>query len=120
MRLAAATAAAWLRPSPGAGSEAHASGDGLSPAVCCAHPLDAWPGTPVGPSSAHAAFGPETVAPQPVGEYAQSVLARERIFEHFSRRYETPVAHLRLNYAIDLRYGVLLDIGSKVFIESDI
>ena len=57
----------------------------------------------------------EATPPAPVGEYAQSVLARERIFEHFSRRYETPVAHLRLNYAIDLRYGVLLDIGSKVF-----
>ena len=51
----------------------------------------------------------------PVGEYAQSVLARERILEHFSRRHEIPVILLRLNYAIDLRYGVLLDIGSKVF-----
>ena len=46
---------------------------------------------------------------------AQSVLARERIFEHFSRRHETPVTLLRLNYAIDLRYGVLLDVGTKVF-----
>ena len=53
--------------------------------------------------------------PRPLGEYAQSVLARERIFEHFSRRHETPVTLVRLNYAIDLRYGVLLDIGSKVF-----
>jgi nucleoside-diphosphate-sugar epimerase len=57
----------------------------------------------------------EDTPPAPVGEYAQSVLARERIFEHFSRRHETPVTLLRLNYAIDLRYGVLLDIGSKVF-----
>jgi len=57
----------------------------------------------------------EETPPAPLGEYAQSVLARERIFEHFSRRYETPVTSLRLNYAIDLRYGVLLDIGSKVF-----
>ena len=57
----------------------------------------------------------EETTPAPVGEYAQSVLARERIFEHFSRRHETPVALLRLNYAIDLRYGVLLDIGRKVF-----
>jgi nucleoside-diphosphate-sugar epimerase len=57
----------------------------------------------------------EETAPAPVGEYAQSVLARERIFEHFSRRHGTPVTLLRLNYAIDLRYGVLLDIGSKVF-----
>jgi nucleoside-diphosphate-sugar epimerase len=57
----------------------------------------------------------EETAPAPTGEYAQSVLARERIFEHFSRRHEIPVTLLRLNYAIDLRYGVLLDIGSKVF-----
>jgi nucleoside-diphosphate-sugar epimerase len=57
----------------------------------------------------------EDTAPAPIGEYAQSVLARERIFEHFSRRHETPVTLLRLNYAIDLRYGVLLDIASKVF-----
>jgi len=57
----------------------------------------------------------EETAPAPIGEYAQSVLARERIFEHFSRRHETPGTLLRLNYAIDLRYGVLLDIGSKVF-----
>jgi nucleoside-diphosphate-sugar epimerase len=51
----------------------------------------------------------------PVGEYAQSVLGRERLFEYFSTCYGTPVCLLRLNYAIDLRYGVLLDIGSKVF-----
>jgi len=57
----------------------------------------------------------EEVAPAPLGEYAQSVLARERIFEYFSGRHGTPVTLLRLNYAIDLRYGVLLDIGSKVF-----
>ena len=57
----------------------------------------------------------EETAPAPLGEYAQSVLARERIFEHFSRSYETPVTLLRLNYAIDLRYGVLLDIGTRVF-----
>ena len=51
----------------------------------------------------------------PVGEYAQSVLARERMFEYMSSRYQTPMTILRLNYAIDLRYGVLLDIGRKVF-----
>ena len=51
----------------------------------------------------------------PVGEYAQSVLGRERMFQHFSSKYGTPVALLRLNYAIDLRYGVLLDTGLKVF-----
>lgn len=57
----------------------------------------------------------ETTPPAPVGEYAQSVLGRERMFEYFSARYGTRVCLLRLNYAIDLRYGVLLDIGTKVF-----
>ena len=57
----------------------------------------------------------ETAPLNPVGEYAQSVLARERVFEYFSERNGTLVALLRLNYAIDLRYGVLLDIGRKVF-----
>jgi nucleoside-diphosphate-sugar epimerase len=57
----------------------------------------------------------ETTPPAPVGEYAQSVLGRERMFEHFSARHGTPVCLLRLNYAIDLRYGVLLDIATKVF-----
>jgi nucleoside-diphosphate-sugar epimerase len=51
----------------------------------------------------------------PVGEYAQSALARERLFDYFSAKNGTPVAILRLNYAIDLRYGVLLDIAQKVF-----
>jgi len=60
--------------------------------------------------------GPTETSPTaPVGEYAQSALARERMFEYFSARYGTPVTLLRLNYAIDLRYGVLLDIGQKVF-----
>ncbi len=57
----------------------------------------------------------ETTAPDPVGEYAQSVLGRERLFQHFSAEFGTPVTLLRLNYAIDLRYGVLLDVGQKVF-----
>lgn len=57
----------------------------------------------------------EATAPAPVGEYAQSVLGRERIFEHFSAQYGTQVCILRLNYAIDLRYGVLLDIGTQVY-----
>jgi nucleoside-diphosphate-sugar epimerase len=56
----------------------------------------------------------ERTPPAPVGEYAQSALARERIFEYFSNAYGMPVLIYRLNYAIDLRYGVLLDIGEKV------
>ncbi|HZT30329.1 MAG TPA: NAD(P)-dependent oxidoreductase [Bryobacteraceae bacterium] len=51
----------------------------------------------------------------PVGEYAMSALGRERMFGYFSREYGTPVALLRLNYAVELRYGVLVDIGLKVF-----
>ena len=50
----------------------------------------------------------------PVGEYAQSCLGRERMFEHFSRQWEIPTAILRLNYAVELRYGVLMDIAQKV------
>jgi len=57
----------------------------------------------------------EDTPPGPIGEYAQSVLARERMFEFFSERYETAVCLLRLNYAVELRYGVLLDIGTAVF-----
>ena len=52
--------------------------------------------------------------PGPIGEYAMSCLGRERVLEHFSHRHGTPMAVLRLNYAIDLRYGVLLDIGHAV------
>jgi hypothetical protein len=57
----------------------------------------------------------EITPPSPVGEYAQSALGRERMFEYVSYRWRTPVALLRLNYANDLRYGVLADIGRAVF-----
>ncbi|MBI2648474.1 MAG: hypothetical protein HYW93_02325 [Thaumarchaeota archaeon] len=50
----------------------------------------------------------------PLGEYAQSRLGGERIFEHFSRKYGTRVVTLRLNYAVELRYGVLHDIAKAV------
>jgi len=49
------------------------------------------------------------------GEYAQSALGRERMFEYGSHRWGTPVTILRLNYAVELRYGVLLDIALAVF-----
>ncbi len=52
----------------------------------------------------------------PAGEYAQSCLGRERVLQHFSRRDGTPVSIIRLNYAIDLRYGVLLDVARKVLL----
>jgi len=53
--------------------------------------------------------------PSPVGEYAMSCLGRERIFEHFSRTNQTRMSILRLNYATELRYGVLVDIAHKVY-----
>ena len=56
----------------------------------------------------------ETDAPEPVGEYAQSCLGRERVFDYYSREYGTPCLLYRLNYAVDLRYGVLVDIARKV------
>jgi nucleoside-diphosphate-sugar epimerase len=51
----------------------------------------------------------------PTGEYANSCVARERIFEYFSRRTGTRMAIIRLSYALDLRYGVLVDIARKVY-----
>lgn len=57
----------------------------------------------------------ESDVPAPVGEYAMSCLGRERMFEHFSRAHGTPVSLIRLNYACELRYGVLLDLARKVW-----
>ena len=57
----------------------------------------------------------ETDPPRPVGEYAMSCLAKERVFEYYSRAHGTPVALVRLNYACDLRYGVLVDIAQKIW-----
>jgi nucleoside-diphosphate-sugar epimerase len=57
----------------------------------------------------------ETDPPGPVGEYAASCLGRERVFEHWSHTRGTRVALVRLNYAVDLRYGVLVDIAVKVW-----
>ena len=56
----------------------------------------------------------ESVPPNAVGEYANSCVGRERAFEYGSRRWGTPGRLIRLNYAIDMRYGVLLDIGRWV------
>ena len=67
------------------------------------------------PLSPIAGPGPSETDPTgPVGEYAMSALARERVLEFFSRRHGTPMAILRLNYAIEPRYGVLRDIAEKV------
>ncbi len=57
----------------------------------------------------------EHTTPDPIGEYAQSCLGRERIFEYYATTHQTPVLIYRLNYALDLRYGVLNDIGQKIW-----
>ena len=62
----------------------------------------------------HLGGASEETPVDPQGEYGQSVLGRERMFEYGSRRWGTPVVLLRLNYAIDLRYGVFSDIGTAV------
>jgi hypothetical protein len=68
-----------------------------------------YPLTPVvlgGPSETH--------PPEPLGEYAQSCLGRERIFQYSSAKYNTPLLIYRLNYANDVTYGVLLEIARSV------
>ncbi len=69
-----------------------------------------YPLTPVESGGAR-----ETDSPGPVGEYAASCLGRERMLELFAERRGTRSAIVRLNYAIDLRYGVLVDIATRVF-----
>jgi nucleoside-diphosphate-sugar epimerase len=56
----------------------------------------------------------ETDTLEPIGEYANSCVGRERIFEYFAARYHTKLVLLRLNYSIALRYGVLTDIALRV------
>lgn len=68
-----------------------------------------YPLTPI-----YRAGASEEQPPEPVGEYAQSCLGRERVFEHFSHKYDIPLVQFRLCYAIDMRYGVLLEIAKGV------
>jgi nucleoside-diphosphate-sugar epimerase len=56
----------------------------------------------------------EEKLPEPIGEYAQSCLGRERIFQYFSSKNNTPVLIYRLNYANDVSYGVLVEIATSV------
>jgi NAD dependent epimerase/dehydratase family len=56
----------------------------------------------------------ETDPPNPVGEYAMSCLGRERILEHLGQTMGIPMALIRLNYAVEMRYGVLVDLARKV------
>ncbi len=57
----------------------------------------------------------EDVKPEPIGEYAQSCLGRERVFQYFAKHKGIDVCLYRLNYAIDLRYGVLHDIAIAIY-----
>lgn len=69
-----------------------------------------YPFVPVGSGGAT-----EDVTPvPPPGDYANSCVGRERMFEYFSAEHGTPGRLFRLNYAIDMRYGVLHDVGRKV------
>jgi nucleoside-diphosphate-sugar epimerase len=56
----------------------------------------------------------ENTRPEPVGEYAQSCLGRERMFQYFGSIHKTPLLMYRLNYANDVSYGVLLEIARAV------
>lgn len=49
-----------------------------------------------------------------LGEYASTCVGRERVFTHYSRKYGTPQLIYRLNYSVELRYGVLVDVATKV------
>ena len=51
----------------------------------------------------------------PLGEYANAAVARERVFEYCAQKHKTPLTLLRLNYAVELRYGVLVDIARHVW-----
>lgn len=62
----------------------------------------------------------EEERPDPLGEYAQSCLGRERIFEHFSKKNGTGITIFRLNYAIDLKYGVISEIGQSILADKPI
>src|SRR5947209_3507669 len=92
----------------------------LVPAYCAERYRDArivafstgnvYPLTPVSAGGSR-----EGDQPGPVGEYAASCLGRERVFELYASRYATRVSIVRLNYAIDLRYGVLVDLALRVW-----
>lgn len=71
----------------------------------CVYPLE----------DVHGGGSTEQTPPEPVGEYAMSCLGRERMFDYFSRTQGERVLQFRLNYAVELRYGVLVDVAGKVF-----
>lgn len=74
-----------------------------------------YPLTPLGSGGST-----EADEPAPLGEYAQSCLARERLFSYASHTWGTPVTIFRLNYACELRYGVIADIATKIASGDDV
>jgi nucleoside-diphosphate-sugar epimerase len=62
----------------------------------------------------------EETAPDPIGEYAQSCLGRERMFQYFSQVHNTPVTLIRLNYANEPRYGIIVDLTLKILADKPI
>lgn len=64
--------------------------------------------------SPHSGGATEDMSPEPIGEYAQSCLGRERVFQYHALRHQTPTLIYRLNYAVDFRYGVVLELANAV------
>ncbi len=77
-------------------------------------------GNVYGLTPVHGGGSRETDELQPIGEYAVTVLGRERMFEHFSRQLDIRLVLLRLNYATELRYGVLVDLAQQVHAEQPV
>jgi len=68
----------------------------------------------------HSGGAVETDPLTPLGEYANACVARERLLEFYAQLNNTPIVTIRLNYAVELRYGVLLDIARKVWAEATV
>ena len=62
----------------------------------------------------------ETDPLEPRGEYANSCVARERVLEYVSKTFATPMVLLRLNYAVEMRYGVLVDVASRILADEPV
>ena len=87
-------------------AEAFASSRIVAYSTGCVYPYD---------NVQHGAATETTPATPPPGAYANSCVAREQMFHYFSRIHKTPGRIIRLNYAIDMRYGVLHDVAWRVF-----
>jgi nucleoside-diphosphate-sugar epimerase len=91
----------------------------LVPSVICRHFADSRivafsTGNVYGLTDAGRGGSTEADVLRPVGEYAMSCLGRERMFDYFSRALGTPIAIVRLNYAVEMRYGILVDLAQRV------